>query len=71
VRYVTSEQRRLESLKQNSLQMSHVFYRLGICIIRQFCFSRILARPLDTTDPAANAPLIPLHLAGLRRGLAS
>src|SRR6516225_7814345 len=58
--------------KQNSLQMSQIFSRSRTLVFRSFCFSRILqARPLHHVDAAPNPTLIPLNLAGLRRGLAN
>jgi len=56
--------------KQNWSQMGQIFFSIRALIIRCFYFSRILARPLHHVGAAPNPTLIPLDLAGLRRGLA-
>jgi hypothetical protein len=63
----------LESLKkQNGSQMSQVFFRIRAFISRWFLrFKNSIAKPPRPTGAAPNAILIPLHITGLRRGLAS
>ena len=56
--------------KQNWSQMGQIFFSIRALIIRCFYFSRILARPLHHVGAAPNPTLIPLNLAGLRRGFA-
>ena len=56
--------------KQNWSQMGQIFFSIRALIIQCFYFSRILARPLHHVGAAPNPTLIPLDLAGLRRGLA-